>query len=181
VVNELLKKYDDYWEELGEMNFPHARPVIGTLHQEETWLNTISWVKSDNSPHSWNQRHVLAGDMVNGFWPVEFARDGLYQFDVRRWPKEVNQPICASLPEHQESDISMLGKPFRKGEGKSIPVVKVRLKIGDQKMEKNINKTDVSAVFEMQLNKGTKDVQSWFNTEEGDSLGAYYVYVRLLE
>jgi len=33
----------------------------------------------------------------------------------------------------------------------------------------------------MQVNKGMTDVQSWFITAEEDTLGAYYVYVRLLE
>jgi len=48
-------------------------------------------------------------------------------------------------------------------------------------MEKNINGTDVNALFEIPLNKGITDVQSWFDTAEGDTLGAYYVYVRLLD
>jgi len=181
VVEELLKKYDEYWEELGQMNYPHARPVIGSPYQEETWLNTISWVKSNESPHSWNQRHVLAGEHLRGFWPVEIAKDGLYQFDVRRWPKEVNQPICASLPEQKGSDITCLGKPVKKGEGKAIPAVKVKLKVGDQKMEKNINESDVSALFEMKLSKGEKDIESWLYAPEGDSISAFYIYARLPE
>ncbi|MEN8249104.1 MAG: arylsulfatase [Bacteroidota bacterium] len=179
VVKEFLKKYDAYWDEVEGLDYPHARPIIGSSHQEETWLNTISWVKSNDSPHSWNQRHILAGDTVSGFWPVEIAKDGLYQFEVRRWPKEINQPISASLPEQKVSDITCLGKPVRKGEGKAISVVKVRLKVGEQMLEKNISETDVSAVFQMQLEKGKTDIHSWFDTEEGDSLGAYYIYAKL--
>jgi len=181
VVNKFMEKYDAYWNELGQIDYPRPRPVIGSPYQEETWLNTISWIKSDDSPDSWNQSHVLAGNRIRGFWPVEFAGDGLYQFDVRRWPKEVNQPISSSLPEQKISDISCLGKPVRKGEGKAISVVKVRLKVGEQQIEKNINETDVGALFEMKLNKGIADIRSWFYTTDGDSLSAFYVYVKLLK
>ncbi len=181
VAADLISQYESYWTTLGEMNYPHARPVIGSLYQHETWLNTISWVKSDESPHSWNQRHVLSGAKLSGFWPVEIAEDGLYQFEVRRWPREIDFTMRDSLPLQMESDILMRGRPFRKGKGKAILIDKVRLKVGDQIEERMIGNTEKTVSFDIYLNEGETDIQSWFYTESGDSLSAYYVYVSRLE
>ncbi len=60
---------------------------------------------------TWDQRHVLEGAANSGFWPVEIGVEGWYQFDVRRWPKEIDHPINASLPAEGISDIFLNSKP----------------------------------------------------------------------
>lgn len=178
IVANLSQKYDEYWNELNMDNNPYPRPIIGTDHQEETRLNTINWIRKDNSVHSWNQRHVLAGDKASGFWPVEIAKSGRYQFQVYRWPKEVNYPMSASIPAQKMSDITCLGEPVRKGEGTSIPVVVVRLKVGNKQMEKEINNLNVNAVFDLLLPAGETIIEAWLVDAEGKGQHAYYIYVR---
>lgn len=181
VVSNLSKKYDDYWNELEMDNYPYPRPIIGTEIQDEICLNSINWIRLDNSIHSWNQRHVLAGDMASGFWPIEISKNGRYQFDVRRWPKELNHPIRASLPEQSESDITVLGKPFQIKQGKAIPAVKVRLKIGEQVMEKNIGENEASVVFNINLPEGPIDAEAWLIDIDGNEQGAYYIYIKKVQ
>ena len=180
VVADLSDKYDDYWDELQLGYHPYPRPVIGSGHEEETWLTSDAWILDRTQPHTWSQRHVLTGAENSGFWPVEIAVSGLYQFDVRRWPREINHPISAALPREASSDIFMRGKPVRVGEGRAIPAVKVRLRVGDRQEEKEIGPADVNAVFEMQLQPGPNMVRAWLIDADGHEQGAYYVYVRLI-
>ena len=179
VVANLLKKYDDHWNELQMGYHPYPRPIIGSGHDDETWLTSDALILDHTQPHIWSQRHVVQGAANSGFWPVEMAVEGLYQFDVRRWPKELNHPIRASLPSEDNSDIFMNGKPVRVGEGKSIPAVKVLLRVGDREEEKEIGPEDVSALFELDLQPGPNKVRAWLIDAEGREQGAYYVYVRL--
>jgi len=180
VVADLSNKYDDYWDELQLGYNPYPRPVIGSGRDEETWLTSDAWILDCTQPHTWSQRHVLQGAENSGFWPVEIAGSGIYQFDVRRWPKEINHPISAARPEEASSDIDMLGKPVRVGEGRAIPVVKVRLRVGDRQVEEEIGPADVNAMFEMQLQPGPTLVRAWLIDTDGREQGAYYVYVRLI-
>ena len=147
IVNDLTKKYDDYWDGLKIEDRPYPRPIIGSGHDEETILTSFDWILDRPSPFTHNQVHVLAGANNSGFWPVEIAADGLYQFDIRRWPWEINHPICAALPEQKTSDVFLLNKPIKLGKGKSIPVAKIRLDAGNRKVEKTISSSDVNAVF----------------------------------
>lgn len=178
IVAKLSLEYDNYWEELGMENNPYPRPIVGTLHQDEICLNPYNWIKDASAPHSYHQRNVLEAVDGSGFWPVEIAKDGFYRFDVRRWPKELNHPICAALPANNESDITLLGKPVVIEAGKAIPVVKVRLKVGKQELEKVISKTDVSAVFDLKLPKGNTEIETWLVDANGNEQNAYYTYIR---
>jgi arylsulfatase B len=177
VVADLSERYDDHWDELQMGHYPYPRPIIGSGHDEETWLTADALILDQTHPHTWNQLHVLQGADNSGFWPVEIASEGLYRFDVRRWPKELNHPISAFLPGEKSSDIYKLGQPVRVGEGKSIAAVKVRLRVGDRQEEKKITPEDVSALFEMGLRPGPNTVRAWTIDAEGFEQGAYYVYV----
>ncbi len=178
VISNLSKKYDDYWEELDMDNNPYPRAIIGTVHQEEIGLNSYNWIKGASAPHSYHQRHVLEAVDGKGFWPVEIAENNKYQFDVRRWTKELNHSISDGLPANYESDITCLGKPVQIGEGKAIPTTKIHLKINDQVMEKAIDKNDVNALFEMNLEAGEYKIEAWLIDTEGNKKQAYYVYVK---
>ena len=180
VIADLSKKYEDHWDELQMGYHPYPRPVIGSGHDDETWLTSDALILDRTQPHTWSQRHVVQGAANSGFWPVEMAVEGLYQFDVRRWPKELNHPISAFLPAEGSGDIFMNGKPVRVAEGKSIPAVKVLLRVGDMQVEKEIGPEDVSAVFDMDLQPGPNLVRAWMIDADGNEQGAYYVYVNLL-
>lgn len=178
VVNELFRKYEDYWDQIQMENNPYPRPIIGSDLDEETWLTCDAWILDNPKLYTWNQSHVLAGVKNNGFWPVEIVADGLYQFDVRRWPKEINHPISASLPQNKDSDIFHNGKPVKSPDGIRIHAVKVRLRVGNQEMEKEINDSDVNAVFNLQLPPGPTTIQAWLIDADGGEQGAYYTYIK---
>ena len=93
---------------------------------------------------------------------MEVARDGDYEIALRRWPKEVDAPITGTIPG-----------------GKAISATTARLKIADVDETKPVPKDAKAVTFEMKLKAGKTRLQTWF-TDEGESRGAYYVYVKRL-
>ena len=54
---------------------------------------------------------------------------------------------------------------------------KQKLRIGDKQYEKNINSNDMSADFNIELEKGDTEIQVWLVDEHENEYPAYYVYV----
>jgi len=179
VVSDLRQRYDQYWDEVAIARQPPARAIVGSKYQTETWLTSIDWIRDRNQPHTWAQGHVLAGSRNSGVWHIDIAHDGVYRFDVRRWPNEVNRPITAPLPAQTESDIDSNGRPVLRGAGVAIPATRVRLQVGAATVEKSITDDDVSAVFDQKLSAGPTEVRAWLMGEDDRPIcGAYYAYVQ---
>jgi len=121
---------------------------------------------------AWSQSAVRSGSKANGFWAVEIERDGTYQIELRRWPKELNTPINAVIPG-----------------GKAITATEARLKIipvsafaesTGVDVTKQVPKDALGVTFQVKLKAGKTRLQTWFTDDEGESRGAYYVYVKRL-
>jgi hypothetical protein len=97
---------------------------------------------------------------------------------VRRWPKELDHPISASLPAVEHGDIYSQGQSVQPGKGKAIPTERVELVVGATKVKKTIGESDASARFDVKLHAGTIDVRAWLIDEKGVKRGAYYIYVK---
>lgn len=179
VVFDLRKRYERHWDELNMSANPYPRPIIGSQYEEETSLVPDGWIidnDKDHKHHTWNQSHVLSGANNSGFWPVEIAVDGTYQFDVRRWPKELNHPITAALPAADNGDIYSLGNPVLSRKGKAIAAVRVELVVGKETFQTKLNDGDAAAKFEVRLPAGPTEVRAWLIDAEGNRRGAYYIY-----
>lgn len=178
VVAKLRRRYERHWVELDMAGYPYPRPIIGSKFEEETWLAPDGWIRDKAGPQTWDQSHVRLGSNNSGFWPVEIAGDGIYQFDVQRWPKELNHPISASLPPTENGDIDSQGRPVQPGKGKAIPAERVELVVGTTKMEATIGDSNANARFDVELYAGPTDVRAWLIDSKGSKRGAYYIYVR---
>ncbi len=111
---------------------------------------------------SWRtQAGVRDGVQNSGFWAVEIARDGVYEFALRRWPAEVDEPINTAI-----------------GGGKAIGATKARLKIADVDITKPVSAGARAVTFEVKLKAGKTRLQTWFTNNQGESWGAYYLYVK---
>lgn len=177
IVSDLQQQYEQYWKEIGEGKSAHQRTIIGSGKINETWLTCDAWIPKNDSPHTWNQSHVNNAVMNFGFWPVSILKKGTYLLEVRRWPKEVNCPINAAPAAQTEEDIYRKNKPVLVGEGKIIPAVKVKLRVGNKYFEKSLNSNDEYAVFNITLEKGDTEIQAWLIDTLGSEFPAYYVYI----
>lgn len=157
VVEKLIGEYDRWWEGVSKRFGERCHVVLGSDHENPTRLTAFDWHTST----PWNQGHVQAGARTNGFWAVEIAEDGEYEIALRRWPEEIDMPITAAIPN-----------------GKAVPVIRARLKIGDLEVTKPVEKDARAVVFRAHLKPGKTTLQTWLvDNETGQSWGAYYAYV----
>jgi len=169
VAARLRKAYEDWWADISERFDEYCEIIIGSDKQNPTRLMSHDW---HTAKVPWSQGAVRKGMQANGFWAVEVARDGRYQFELRRWPKEVNAPINAAIPG-----------------GKAITAMEARLAITPVSAfvegtgvdaTKRVFKDARAVTFGVELKAGKGRLQTWFIDDKGESRGAYYVYVRRL-
>jgi arylsulfatase A-like enzyme len=160
VVEELRSAYDKWWADVSERFDEYCEIIIGSDKQNPTRLMSHDW---HGAEVPWSQGTVRSGMQASGFWAVEIERDSTYQFELRRWPKELNAPINAAVPG-----------------GKAITATEARLKVADVDVTKLVPKDARGVTFEVELKAGKGRLQTWFIDDKGESRGAYYVYVKRL-
>jgi arylsulfatase A-like enzyme len=91
VLAKLRNRLDEWWADVG----PHAndvqRVVIGSEHENPSRLTGCEWLDVFID----QQRQIRVGQQKSGYWMLEVAEDGEYDFELRRWPKEIDRPIIA--------------------------------------------------------------------------------------
>ena len=115
-----------------------------------------------------SHNQVKRGERTDGFWSVNILQDGLYEFSLRRWPREVDKPISDDLSIHRhEPDHNLFS------------ATSARLKVASFDNSKPVKANDAEIKFQVNLNAGDTRVQAWFVNGMGDgqTYGAYYVYV----
>ncbi len=185
IVSDLKKSYEKIWEDVSANDHEYHRLILGSSEEPETLLSAQDWYWKNNSDKQnlvVGQATVREGKIANGIWPVEIAKDGEYVFELRRWPKESGLNLNQSAPKvkSENNDIE-LKKWGEKPKGKVYNISKAKLKVNETEKEVSVDIAMNSNVeIGIELTKGLADIQTWFYTSEGDSLGAYYVYARLL-
>lgn len=175
IVVELKKEYDNWWTLVTERSDEYTRIIIGNEAEPETRLNAHDF----HNEMIWNQGNVAGGKSGSDFIAVEFEKTGNYNFDLRRWPKEI------------EGHTSLTTAPVEGvfGSKKSpvaIDIASARIKIWngdeiyvDERKEANPNADGVSFIIE-NLPKGPAFIQTWFYNAAGEMEGAvYYNYAKL--
>ncbi len=158
VVARLRKAYEAWWASVSEHFDAYSRIPIGNKATREVRICCHDW---HGAKVPWNQPHIRQGLVANGFWAIDVEREGMYEFELRRWPVEVDKPIRVAIPG-----------------GKAVKPTKARLKIGTVDKTCPIADGDVAATLKAQLPAGKTRMQTWFTDDDGTERGAYYVYVR---
>ncbi len=171
VVQRLRRAYEDWWTGVSQRFEEYCEIVIGSDKEKGSHrrnraggdpnparLTCHDWHGGAEPP--WNQTHILKGEPSNGFWAVEVAQAGEYEFALRRWPREVDQPITAALPG-----------------GQAIQASTARLVIGEIDLTAPVGAEAKEVVFRTSLKPGKMRLQTWLTAEDGTSHGAYFVDV----
>jgi len=143
VVSGLKASYEEFWNSLPPVDAIRPLQVLSGPNVFETRLDTQCWYKGDQP-----FRQAQLARKLNGTWVVEVPEDGLYQFELRRYPKDAPRAIGAD---------------------------RASLTIGSKSVSINIDSSDASANLELALSQGTYDMKTTFNNN--DKWGAYFVYV----
>ena len=160
VVDKLRKAYEDWWASVSTRFDEYCEIIIGSDKQNPTRLMSHDW----HTPKvPWNQGVIRSGMQANSFWAVEIERSGTYQFELRRWPEEVDAPINEAIPG-----------------GKAIAATKARLKVADIDETITVPAEAKAVTFQVRLKPGKTRLQTWLMDDKGTSRGAYYVYAKRL-
>ncbi len=149
IVRELATVYDQWWNEFDAHRPRMARALVGHPDRPEVRLTSMDWY-TGGSP--WQQRN-LKGGRASGSWAISVHRQGHFQVELRRYPREAGLPIGG---------------------------VAASLSIGDQERSRTLSPEARSVVFDLQLRPGQHDLTAGFKDAAGKPIGAFFVYVRQL-
>ena len=109
---------------------------------------------------------------------MDVKTEGEYTVELRRWPKEADRAIAASLP----TGAYVPGvRPFRAAPGKPFAAVKAHLKLGGQELTLPVKRNAKSVTFKLKLKPGRDELWAKFTNAEGVPMGAFYSYVTKIE
>jgi arylsulfatase A-like enzyme len=176
VVARLRDGYETWWAKVSQQ-FNGTIPItIGNDESEVVLLNAHDW-RNDPVVCAWNQSQIRAGLECNGYWEIDVAVEGRYQFELRRWPREVSKAMVEGIP-GELVDYNNIKHGY--GGGRAIPLVKAGIKVGDYEGTRTIRPNDKGVVFSVGLNAGETLLQTFLIDAVGTAIGAYYVYVERL-
>ncbi|ONI43310.1 hypothetical protein AN641_01425 [Candidatus Epulonipiscioides gigas] len=169
-IGKYFSIYEKWWNDV-TTNGQYDYSYIPIGHDSnEVMLTAHSW--HGNESLAYDQIHIRKGIDGSGYWTLEVEQDGLYSFSLRRWPKESELPISSSV-----EAIAQDHRIHERPEGKIYNVTKAVLIIDGQHFIKDVNKDDLNVDFEVELKSGKAPLQTWFICENGECLGAYYIYI----
>lgn len=182
VVAKLLEAYDEWWDDVSANAHKYNRTIIGTENENPVMMTTHD-VHAEKGLTPYCQHMVRLATGANGFWAVEFAKDGKYEIELCRWPKESNLRMCDPAPESRSD--TPRGEPcnlqFPYPAGKALNIVKAKIILGDNSFEKEVFPTDFSANFTIDIEKGQYNMDCFLIDSEGVERSSYYVYINCLE
>lgn len=158
VVFNLRAAYERWWADVSSRFDEYCTIVLGSPEENPSLLTAHDW---HGGAPPWDQRHILAGRIADGFWAVEVERAGEYEIALRRWPPESGLAIAAA-PEG----------------GTVIDPVRARIEIAGVSREQEVPAGAADVTFRLSLPQGETRLRTWFLLADGRSLGAYYAVVR---
>jgi len=172
IFRELKDSHEKLWEDVQPSTERIARVHIGNPKQAITILSLSGITPSQGHPAEWSMAGAIGACEINGMWPLFIEQSGKYEIELRRWPRETDRAINEF--EGMGGRVPM--KEFRK-DAVQISPDSARVKIGDIDMSKKINSAEKSVKFEVTLEPGNADFQTWFIDQDGTRRAAYWVYM----
>jgi arylsulfatase A-like enzyme len=170
IVAELRAAHDAFWREV-EPGFKEVpRVILGDSRENPAWLNC--WDLHGQSVYM--QHQVTEAERADGYWEIELAAAGDYEFLLRRWPPEVDRAISDGLVVRRTGKA---GQPAKEIRGAN----RARVTIAGVDIEAEIPPDAREVVLRARLPAGAARLQAWFINDEalgGATWGAYYVGVR---
>ncbi len=177
VAATLQEAYEGWWEDIDDQFHEYCRTIIGSPKQEVVQLDCQFW---HGEKALYNQRHVRNGQLTNGFWDLKVAQKGKYQIELRRWPRELDLAMDAAFPTpEQNPELEFMKDQARQLPSQVLQPVHAKLELGEQSFSSAISPGQKAVTFELELEEGPVELQTWLTDGDGRTWGAYYVYISL--
>lgn len=180
VAAKLKAIYEAWWTELS-LSFDQVWPFYFGLDSEPVTMTAHAWHSLTERVGIYTQDHCRSGEVHNGYLLIQVERAGTYSLELRRWPKEVDLPMGASLP-------ARIGVPFVSDfhDGVALNINSARLIIEDQAGQLIFDsvlpvdsEVETSIEFQVELNVGLYRIVSVLTDDQAVERGAYFVTGRL--
>jgi arylsulfatase A-like enzyme len=149
VVEQLRADYEQWWKGLEPRFEEYGWIVIGSDQENPALITCHDW-HADIKNVPWHHGQVKSLPQANGYWMIEVARAGEYEFTLRHQPASAPLPLRAS---------------------------RARLKIGDREVEDSVPEGADAATLRLTLAPGRYRMETWLESGT-DSRGAFFVEAR---
>ena len=152
VVEELRTLYPPFWKSVS----PRMTPVsidLGNPAENPTVLCSQDWYLETGNP-PWNFASINKLPRETGPWHVDIKKAGRYQFTLRQFPKEADQPVVA---------------------------VRAKIEIAGKTIEQPVEEGTKGVIIEMELPAGETELVTWLYDKAGKAGGAYFTEVKALD
>jgi len=151
-VAQLRGRYETWWTSLTPAFGRYGYIVVGSPHENPAVINCMDWHDDDIRNIPWNQRQVEAAPWANGYWMIELAAPGRYEFTLRQQPEVAHFPMAAA---------------------------QARLVVGGREARAVVPAGATGVTLTLDLPAGPAKLQSWLTDEvAGKSRGAFFIEIR---
>jgi hypothetical protein len=182
VVEKIRQAHKDYWARVTPGDRDQPRFIVGDPKDPETFLTASDWYLPDVP---WNHAQIAAGNPAVGSWYITVAHQGVYRFEVRRWPREARAPI-RGIPTFKKTVDAWTASGGIKRliygtKMVPLPVRSIKLEVGGHSETKQVSADAERLVFDIELKQGDTQVKGTMLDQEGKVIaGTYYIYVTRL-
>ncbi len=170
VLAKMRARLDAWWDEVGPTANEVQRIIIGSEHENPSRLTGCEWLDVFID----QQRQIRVGQEKSGYWMLEVAEDGDYDFELRRWPRQIDRPITAPS-ENGLGALKITQASFYLSNHHHLSIGE-KSPYGFEGLTKRVGRDDTSVTFSARLKKGPVALHTWFRGPQ-TTLSAYYVYV----
>ena len=188
-VARMRADYERWWTLVSEQ-FDRDIPMpLGAPGSTQTLLTAHDW-RNETSDAIAGQSGIRCGHQAEGYFEVEIAQAGRYQFALRRWPPETQHAIDAGIDgDDVEWRREWVDKDYWHWYtgGRALPVKRATLRIdfadgrAPLELAADIEPGSQSTNFTAELMPGAGHLGARLLGDDGYVVGAYYVQVTLLE
>ena len=157
VVAKLRGAYDKWWDSINTRFEEYVRIKIGSSAENPSLITAHDWhpvkINGKFSGVPWNQNHIKNQPFFNGYWEIEVASKGRYEFILRQKPAQTNFIMSANRAE---------------------------IKIGGKTMTSEVILGADGVRFLVDLDAGPTSLITKLTDANGKSRGAFFIEVRKL-
>lgn len=180
VVDTLRDSYNQWWD-IVSVKFDQPIPIA--LGHRPTTITSHD-MRNEECHVAWSQGFIREGIQVKGYFEVEVEEDGVYRFELRRWPKSEKRPITLGI----EGDDVQFSRTFIQEKhwrlytgGKALKIKEAVIEIQGNHESCQVADTDDCATFDLKLSKGLTDLNAWFTDGTSYYTAAYYIDVEQVQ
>ena len=181
VVARLRAAYEDWWTKVTERAEERIPIEVGVDGASQVLINSHDWRNAEDPECVWNQAQIRQGVEYNGYWEIEVMRAGAYEIELRRWPREADLELREGIDGLRQVNSSEMTYERRYTGGRPLPIATAELEVGGRRHTRSVSAHEKAAAFMVELHAGPTDLRTRFSDGKAMELGAYYVYIQLVE